>query len=69
MSPMVRFIRIKTRMMEQRAGLVGQHSELLEKMRGAVALKDVLDIVRQLDAIEAATEKGLGACGLPRTGA
>ena len=42
--------------MEQRAGLVEQHSELLERMRGATSLKAVLELVPQLDAIEAAIE-------------
>ena len=57
MGPMVRFVKMKARMMEQRAGLIDQHSELQEKMRDSVALKDVLQLVPQLGAIEAAIEK------------
>ena len=57
MGPMARFVRLKTRFLQQRSVLVERHSALLEKMRDAVGLQDVLALVPQLDAIELEVEK------------
>ena len=43
--------------MKQRAGLLGQHADLLEKMRDAVVLSDALDLIPLLNAANAAIEK------------
>ena len=57
MGPLVRFVRLKTKMLSQRSALMEQHSALLENMRDAVGLQDVLALVPQLDAIELEVEK------------
>ena len=52
MSPLVRFVRIKTKMLKQRSLLLGEHSALIVRMRDAQQLRDVLDLIPRLDAIE-----------------
>ena len=52
MAPMVRFVKLKTRMMAQRAELVEHHTALLHRMRDAVSLNDVLALVPQIDQLE-----------------
>ena len=52
MSPLVRFIRIKTKMLRQRSLLLEDHSALIVRMRDALQLQDFLDLIPQLDAIE-----------------
>ena len=52
MSPLVRFIRIKTKMLRQRSLLLEEHSSLIVRMRDAQQLRDVLDLIPRLDVIE-----------------
>jgi hypothetical protein len=52
MSPLVRFIRIKTKMLWQRSLLLEEHSALIVRMRDAQQLRDVLDLIPKLDKIE-----------------
>ena len=52
MAPTVRFVKLKTRMMAQKAELVERYSVLLQQMRDAVALRDVLALVPQIDQLE-----------------
>ena len=52
MGPIARFVRIKTKMLQQRSALVERHSALLDQMRDAARLQDVLLLIPQLDAIE-----------------
>ena len=52
MSPLVRFIRIKTKMLRQRSLLLEEHSALIVRMRDAQQLRDVLGLIPKLDAIE-----------------
>ena len=52
MSPLVRFVRIKTKMLRQRSLLLEENSALIVRMRDALQLRDVLDLIPQLDAIE-----------------
>jgi hypothetical protein len=57
MSPLVRFVRIKTKMLKQRSLLLEEHSALIVRMRDAQQLRDVLDLVPRLDAIEQEVDK------------
>ena len=57
MVPVVRFVLLKTRMMAQRAELVERRSALLQQMRDAVALKDVLTLVPQIDQLEVGMDR------------
>ena len=57
MGPSVRFVRLKARMLEQRSVFLERRSALLEKMSDAIHLRDVQDLVPQLDAVEAEIEQ------------
>ena len=57
MGPIARFVRIKTKMLQQRSALVERHSALLDQMRDAARLQDVLLLIPQLDAIEIEVDK------------
>ena len=48
---------IKTKIISQRSLLLEQHSSLMVRMRDALRLKDVLDLIPQVDAIEKEVDK------------